>query len=238
MTNSEYSDVTPQIHALAQKMTHNSVIDTDLYSKYNVKRGLRDLDGKGVLTGLTYISTITQNKLVDGKLVPCEGELRYRGYNVKDIVDGILEDDRFGFEEVTYLLLFGDMPNEEQLKDFKKLLVQYRTLPQPFVRDVILKATSNDMMNSIARSVLTLFCYDKNANDTSIDNVLRQCIQLISVFPLSTVQSLQCQQPRLFCRFFVPTDTILRLRQRFLIWRSFSIWNTAAVTTQHLQHML
>ena len=187
MTNSEYSDVTPQIHALAQKMTHNSVIDTDLYSKYNVKRGLRDLDGKGVLTGLTYISTITQNKLVDGKLVPCEGELRYRGYNVKDIVDGILEDDRFGFEEVTYLLLFGDMPNEEQLKDFKKLLVQYRTLPQHFVRDVILKATSNDMMNSIARSVLTLFCYDKNANDTSIDNVLRQCIQLISVFPLLSV---------------------------------------------------
>ena len=109
MTNSEYSDVTPQIHALAQKMTHNSVIDTDLYSKYNVKRGLRDLDGKGVLTGLTDISTITQNKLVDGKLVPCEGELRYRGYNVKDIVDGILEDDRFGFEEVTYLLLFGDI---------------------------------------------------------------------------------------------------------------------------------
>lgn len=187
MTNSEYSDVTPQIHALAQKMTHNSVIDTDLYSKYNVKRGLRDLDGKGVLTGLTYISTITQNKLVDGKLVPCEGELRYRGYNVKDIVDGILEDDRFGFEEVTYLLLFGDMPNEQQLKDFKKLLVQYRTLPQHFVRDVILKATSNDMMNSIARSVLTLFCYDKNANDTSIDNVLRQCIQLISVFPLLSV---------------------------------------------------
>lgn len=187
MTNSEYSDVTPQIHALAQKMTHNSVIDTDLYSKYNVKRGLRDLDGKGVLTGLTDISTITQNKLVDGKLVPCEGELRYRGYNVKDIVDGILEDDRFGFEEVTYLLLFGDMPNEEQLKDFKKLLVQYRTLPQHFVRDVILKATSNDMMNSIARSVLTLFCYDKNANDTSIDNVLRQCIQLISVFPLLSV---------------------------------------------------
>ena len=187
MTNSEYSDVTPQIHALAQKMTHNSVIDTDLYSKYNVKRGLRDLDGKGVLTGLTDISTITQNKLVGGKLVPCEGELRYRGYNVKDIVDGILEDDRFGFEEVTYLLLFGDMPNEEQLKDFKELLVQYRTLPQHFVRDVILKATSNDMMNSIARSVLTLFCYDKNANDTSIDNVLRQCIQLISVFPLLSV---------------------------------------------------
>lgn len=148
---------------------------------------MRDLDGKGVLTGLTDISTITQNKLVDGKLVPCEGELRYRGYNVKDIVDGILEDDRFGFEEVTYLLLFGDMPNEEQLKDFKELLVQYRTLPQHFVRDVILKATSNDMMNSIARSVLTLFCYDKNANDTSIDNVLRQCIQLISVFPLLSV---------------------------------------------------
>ena len=238
-------------------MTHNSVIDTDLYSKYNVKRGLRDLDGKGVLTGLTDISTITQNKLVDGKLVPCEGELRYRGYNVKDIVDGILEDDRFGFEEVTYLLLFGDMPNEEQLKDFKELLVQYRTLPQHFVRDVILKATSNDMMNSIARSVLTLFCYDKNANDTSIDNVLRQCIQLISVFPLLSVYGYHAYNhyqrdnslyihraeptmstAEVILSFFVPTDTTLRLRQRFLIWRSFSIWNTAAVTTQHLQHML
>ncbi|MCH5297234.1 MAG: citrate/2-methylcitrate synthase [Ruminococcus sp.] len=185
--NGDYSANTPEINRLAEKMVGNSTIDTELYTKYNVKRGLRDLDGKGVLTGLTDISTIKQNKEVDGKLVPCDGELYYRGYNVNDIIDGILEDDRFGFEEVVYLLLFGEMPNAEELKNFKDLLVQYRTLPQNFVRDVILKAPSEDMMNTIARSVLTLFCYDTNPNDTSISNVLRQCIQLISVFPMLSV---------------------------------------------------
>ncbi len=183
----EYSDITPEIDVLAEKISENSVIDTALYTKYNVKRGLRDLDGKGVLTGLTDISTIKQNKLVDGKLVPCDGELYYRGYNVNDIIAGIRRDDRFGFEEIVYLLLFGEMPTVDQLKNFKQLLVLYRTLPQNFVRDVILKAPSEDMMNSIARSVLTLFCYDKNPNDTSINNVLRQSIQLISVFPMLSV---------------------------------------------------
>ena len=186
-TTWEYSDIIPEINELAEKMQANSVIDPGLYNKFDVKRGLRDLDGKGVLTGLTDISTIKQNKLVDGKLVPCDGELYYRGYNVNDIVGGILEDNRFGFEEVVYLLLFGEMPTAQQLKDFRELLVLYRTLPQNFVRDVILKAPSEDMMNSIARSVLTLFCYDKNPNDTSISNVLRQCVQLISVFPLLSV---------------------------------------------------
>lgn len=185
--NGDYSANTPEINRLAEKMVGNSIIDTDLYKKYDVKRGLRDLDGKGVLTGLTDISTILQNKKVDGKLVPCDGELYYRGYNVNDIIDGMLKDDRFGFEEVVYLLLFGEMPDAEELKNFKDLLVQYRTLPQNFVRDVILKAPSEDMMNTIARSVLTLFCYDTNPNDTSISNVLRQCIQLISVFPMLSV---------------------------------------------------
>ncbi len=185
--NGEYSENTPQIHILADKMKANSVIDSDLYVKYDVKRGLRDLDGKGVLTGLTDISTIKQNKLVDGKLVPSEGELYYRGYNVNDIIKGIMDDNRFGFEEVAYLLLFGEMPDSDELENFKELIVKYRTLPPNFVRDVILKAPSEDMMNSIARSVLTLFCYDKNPNDTSIENVLRQCIQLISVFPLLSV---------------------------------------------------
>ena len=183
----EYSDNTPEIDMLAEKVTSNSIIDSELYTKYNVKRGLRDLDGRGVLTGLTDISTIIQSKNVDGKMVPCEGELYYRGYNIKDIIKGINDDNRFGFEEVVYLLLFGDMPNAKELHDFKELLVQYRTLPSNFVRDVILKAPSEDMMNSIARSVLTLFCYDKKPNDTSINNVLRQSIQLISVFPLLTV---------------------------------------------------
>ncbi|MBQ1506962.1 MAG: citrate/2-methylcitrate synthase [Ruminococcus sp.] len=185
--NWNYSDILPEINILAEKMTANSKIDPELYKKYDVKRGLRDLDGKGVLTGLTDISTIKQNELIDGKLVPCDGELYYRGYNVNDIVNGIMSDDRFGFEEVVYLLLFGTMPNKEELESFKKLLVLYRTLPQNFVRDVILKAPSEDMMNSIARSVLTLFCYDSNPNDTSINNVLRQSVQLISVFPLLSV---------------------------------------------------
>ena len=185
--NWDYSANTPEINVLAQKMTENSIIDTDLYSQHNVKRGLRDIDGKGVLTGLTDISTIIQNKTVDGKVVPCDGELYYRGYNVNDIIGGIMEDDRFGFEEVVYLLLFGEMPTFDELRKFKDLLVQYRTLPQNFVRDVILKAPSDDMMNSIARSVLTLFCYDKNPNDISNNNVLRQCIQLISVFPMLSV---------------------------------------------------
>ena len=137
MTNSEYSDVTPQIHALAQKMTHNSVIDTDLYSKYNVKRGLRDLDGKGVLTGLTDISTITQNKLVDGKLVPCEGELRYRGYNVKDIVDGILEDDRFGFEEVIFFSLAICLT-----KNSLKILRSFLFSTEPFLSTLFVMLSS------------------------------------------------------------------------------------------------
>lgn len=185
--NGEYSAITPEINVLAQKMSNNSIIDTELYKKYDVKRGLRDLDGKGVLTGLTDISAIIQNKEVDGKVVPCDGELYYRGYNINDIVKGIIDDNRFGFEEVVYLLLFGEMPDQKELQNFKNLLVQYRTLPQNFVRDVILKAPSEDMMNSIARSVLTLFCYDTNPNDTSINNVLRQCIQLISVFPLLSV---------------------------------------------------
>ena len=174
----DYSENTPEINFLAEKMVSNSTIDTSLYGKFDVKRGLRDIDGKGVLTGLTDISTIKQNKMVDGNLVPCDGELYYRGYNV---------NDRFGFEEAVYLLLFGELPKKEQLLNFRELLVQYRTLPQNFVRDVILKAPSEDMMNSIARSVLTLFCYDKNPNDTSINNVLRQCIQLISVFPMLSV---------------------------------------------------
>ena len=168
-TTWNYSDNTPVIDGLADKMVAHSVIDSGLFSKYNVKRGLRDIDGKGVLTGLTDISTIKQNELVDGKLVPCDGELYYSGYNVRDIIKGIRADNRFGFEEVVYLLLFGEMPTKDELKNF------------------ILKAPSEDMMNSIARSVLTLFCYDKNPNDTSLNNVLRQSIQLISVFPMLTV---------------------------------------------------
>ncbi len=186
-----YYDTNRKITSLTDKLMRNTIIDKDLYAKYDVKRGLRDIDGKGVRTGLTDISEILQNKIVDGKTVPCDGQLFYRGYNIHDIVQGFVDDGRFGFEEVVYLLLFGEMPKKKELKEFADMLGAYRTLPTNFVRDVIMKAPSADMMNTLARSVLTLYCYDSNPNDTSIENVLRQSMQLISVFPLLSVYGYQ-----------------------------------------------
>ncbi|MBQ3073340.1 MAG: citrate/2-methylcitrate synthase [Ruminococcus sp.] len=182
-----YSQNSPVIEQLCAKCVENSRIDADLYAKFDVKRGLRDLNGKGVLTGLTEISEIRQNKIVNGEAVPTDGKLFYRGINVNDLITGFVNDGRFGFEETIYLLFFGELPTELELKNFKKLLASYRTLPKNFVRDVVMKAPSGDMMNTLARSVLTLYCYDTNANDISHDNVLRQCLQLISVFPLLSV---------------------------------------------------
>ena len=186
-----YYETNRELTKLSDKLLRNSVIDKELYAKYDVKRGLRDLDGKGVRTGLTDISEIVQNKVVNGKTVPADGQLYYRGYNIGDIVKGFVDDGRFGFEEVVYLLLFGEMPNTEQLAEFNKMLGSYRALPANFVRDVIMKAPSADMMNTLARSVLTLFCYDSNPNDTSVLNVLRQSMQLIAVFPLLSVYGYQ-----------------------------------------------
>ena len=186
-----YYETNKKVDKLSQKLLENAVIDKSLYAKYDVKRGLRDVDGKGVLTGLTDISEILQNKVVDGKTVPIDGQLYYRGYNVEDIVAGFVADNRFGFEETTYLLLFGKMPTAQELEDFKGIIGSYRALPTNFVRDVIMKAPSDDMMNTLARSVLTLYCYDSNPNDTSIDNVLRQCLQLIAVFPQLAVYGYQ-----------------------------------------------
>ena len=186
-----FYDTNKRIVKLADKLYKNSVIEKDLYAEFDVKRGLRDIDGKGVRTGLTDISEIVQNKIVDGKTVPADGVLYYRGYNIKDIVNGFVADDRFGFEEVVYLLLFGEMPDKKALENFKEMLGAYRVLPTNFVRDVVMKAPSADMMNTLARSVLTLYCYDSNPNDTSIENVLRQSMQLISVFPLLSVYGYQ-----------------------------------------------
>lgn len=167
----------------------NCRIDPDLNVKHKVFRGLRDLDGRGVLTGLTEISDVISRKTVDGKEIFCPGELYYRGYNIKNIVDGFTSQNRFGFEEVTYLLLFGTLPNEEQLAEFKNNLGALRTLPDNFVRDVIMKAPSSDLMNSLARSVLTLYSYDRKADDTSIPNLIRQSLQLIARFPALAVYS-------------------------------------------------
>ena len=187
MALKNYSAVTPEITALSELCTKNNHITPELYEKHQVKRGLRDLDGKGVVTGLTEISKIVSSKQENGKTVPCEGELYYRGINVKDLVGGFLAEDRFGFEETVYLLLFGELPDGETLNDFCKLLSDARTLPKNFVRDVIMKAPNQDIMNSLAKSVLQLYSYDKNANDISIPNVLRQCLHLIANFPLLSV---------------------------------------------------
>ncbi len=182
-----YSKISPKIFSLADKCLASGKIDPSLYNVHQVKRGLRDLDGKGVVTGLTEISTIISSKEENGKTVPCDGELYYRGVNVFDLVGGFEADGRFGFEETVYLLLFGKLPNAAELESFSAMLCEYRTLPRNFTRDVIMKAPNPDIMNSLARSVLTLYSYDKNANDSSIPNVLRQCIQLISNFPLLSV---------------------------------------------------
>lgn len=187
MSVRNYSTISKEIYSLADKCVENSKIDASLYDLHQVKRGLRDLDGKGVVTGLTEISTILSSKTVDGVTVPCDGELYYRGVNVNDLVKGFETDGRFGFEETVYLLLFGALPTADELDSFTKMLNSYRTLPTNFVRDVIMKAPNPDIMNSLARSVLTLYSYDKNANDLSIPNVLRQCIQLIANFPLLSV---------------------------------------------------
>ena len=186
--------VTPEIEALTKVCEENSKMDVSLYGKYDVKRGLRDINGKGVLAGLTQVSNIVSSKTIDGKSVPCDGELYYRGINIRDLTNGFLKENRFGFEETTYLLLFGVLPTEEQLKDFCKILGNQRSLPRNFVRDVIMKAPSKDMMNTLSRSVLTLYSYDSNPEDISLPNVLRQCINLISIFPMLSVYGYQAHR--------------------------------------------
>ncbi|MCR5675673.1 MAG: citrate/2-methylcitrate synthase [Lachnospiraceae bacterium] len=186
-----YSELTPQILHLSDVSREADIIDAGLYTRFNVKRGLRDLNGKGVLTGLTHISEIHAKKDVDGESVPADGELYYRGYNIEDLIRGFTEENRFGFEECAYLLLFGHLPKKGELADFEKLLYFYRSLPTSFVRDIIMKAPSRDMMNTLARSVLTLYSYDDLAEDVSLPNVLRQCLQLISLFPMLSIYGYQ-----------------------------------------------
>lgn len=191
MNNPTYSEITPEVNSLAQLCIDNNNIDPSLYAKYDVKRGLRDVSGKGVLTGLTEIADIKAYNLDGDKLIPTEGQLFYRGYDVEDIIDGFNAEKRFGFEETAYLLLFGNLPTKDEYQEFVDLLGSYRTLPTNFVRDVVMKAPSKDMMNTLARSVLTLYAYDDYADDVSIPNVLRQSIQLIALFPMLSVYGYQ-----------------------------------------------
>lgn len=170
----------------AQLCRNADHLEPEMFDKYEVQRGLRDKNGNGVVTGLTNVSRIESFQMIDGVKTPCEGRLWYRGYDCIELVKGF-RGRRFGFEEVSYLLLFGQLPNENQLKEFRDILVACRTLPTNFTRDVIMKAPSSDIMNSLTRSVLTLASYDRNCNDTSIENVLGQCFRLISVFPMLAV---------------------------------------------------
>ena len=191
MSIENYSEITPKLLELAQLSKEYSYIDPELYTAHDVKRGLRDLNGKGVLVGITRVSEVNSKKLVDGVEVPCDGSLYYRGYNVEDIITKTPDSCHHAFEQCVYLLLFGKLPNRKEHDEFVEILRAYRSLPPNFVRDVIMKKPSKDMMNSLSRSVLALYSYDDNADDISEPNVLRQCIQLIATFPLISAYSYQ-----------------------------------------------
>ncbi len=164
----------------------NDAIDPELYDKYGVNRGLRDMNGNGVLTGLTNISKIKSFEMKDGKKTPCDGELWYRGHRVESLI-GSLGPEEYGFCKVAYLLLMGELPNDEEYKAFHECICHSRSLPRNFTRDVIMKAPSEDIMNSMTKSILTLASYDRNFKDTSLQNSLRQCIQLIGQYPMLAI---------------------------------------------------
>lgn len=184
----EYGDLTKYTKNIIDICKSNDYIPAELFDELGVKRGLRDKDGNGVLTGLTNISRIDAFKIENGKKIPCDGSLWYRGYNVIDLINGF-EGKRYGFEEIAYLLLLGEFPGSKELWEFKEMLAACRQLPTNFTRDVIMKAPSKDLMNSLTRSVLTLASYDETITDTSLDRVLEQCVKLISVFPMLSVYS-------------------------------------------------
>ncbi len=183
MDLTQLNDYTTRSEAVCRR---NDTISPRLYEEYGVKKGLRDENGNGVLAGLTNISKITSSKIVDGKKVPCDGQLWYRGYRVEDLI-GSLGEKELGYEKIAYLLLMGQLPDSAAAEEFRRLLGECRTLPTNFTRDVIMKAPGKDIMNSMTRGILTLASYDERAIDTSVSNSLRQCIQLIAEFPLLAV---------------------------------------------------
>ncbi|MBS7315636.1 MAG: citrate/2-methylcitrate synthase [Clostridiaceae bacterium] len=187
MSETNHWSASQEIERLAEICIQDNQIDKSLYGSYDVKRGLRDINGKGVLAGLTQISQIQSTKQVNGEEVPCDGQLFYRGIDIRDLTRGFMSEGRLGYEESAYLLLFGRLPDAQELENFKKLIAACRILPTNFVRDVVMKAPRADMMNTLSRSVLTLANYDKKADDISIPNVIRQCVRLIGVFPMLAV---------------------------------------------------
>ncbi len=191
----DYSEITPYIRLLSERSDAENHIRPDMYVEHDVKRGLRDLNGNGVVAGLTEVSHIKAKDIApDGTGIPCEGQLYYRGINIRDLVRGFMQDGRPGFEEATYLLLFSQLPNAAELAEFSATLAACRSLPSSFVRDMILKAPGRDMMNILSRSVLALYAYDQNPDDISVPNILRQCLSLIANFPLLSVYGYQSFQ--------------------------------------------
>ena len=191
-----YCEITPAILSLKEQWEKKNYIDPRLYREYNVKRGLRDEDGRGVLTGLTRVAEIQSYHVITDAadreyITPADGVLYYRGIDSRELVTGSAKRGRFAFEEAAYLLLFGELPTEEQLQDFCVQLASYRTLPTNFFRDVIMKAPPRDLMNTMQRGILTLFCYDDKPNDISLENVLRQCLQLMSNMPVLAIYAYQ-----------------------------------------------
>ena len=184
----EMGSLKSSMETLQETLLNNHRIDPNLYIEYDVKRGLRDSAGKGVLTGLTEISDVNAYDLVNGRKIPAEGSLYYQGYNIYDLVNG-LEGHKFGFEGTIYLLLFGQLPSEKELEMFKEVMAQFETLSGRFVRDVVMKASNADIMNSMQRCILTLYTYDSRPEDISAENVLRQSIELIAKLPLIAVYS-------------------------------------------------
>ena len=185
MANNHYQ--VEEVAKLAEICRSTPKFSEETYKKNQVKRGLRDENGAGVVTGLTDISDVIAKKMIDGVLTPCPGELYYRGIDVRKMIENYDEVARSGFEEATYLLLFNKLPTREELSDFNKLLSSYRKLPKNFVRDVVMKASNKDIMNSLARCILMLYSYDNLALDNSLENVLRQSLQLIALTPMLAV---------------------------------------------------
>ncbi|NLV87164.1 MAG: citrate/2-methylcitrate synthase [Clostridiales bacterium] len=187
----EYSKVTQTIESLAAMCRENNRINPEDYVRFDVKRGLRDVNGEGVRAGLTEISEICSFRMEDGKKIPIEGELFYRGYSIENLVEGFFERGELGFEETAFLLMFGKLPSEAEMAEFNQQLATYRRLPTNFVGDVLLKAPSGDMMNTLSRSVLTMASYDERHDDISLPNVVRQCMNLMAIFPLLAVYGYQ-----------------------------------------------
>jgi len=208
MTDEQISRI---IENYASNVSESGIINDALYSKYEVKRGLRDISGKGVVVGLTEISEIHSFIIEDEDYVPCEGKLFYRGINIEQLVQGFFDENRFGFEEICFLLLFGHLPGKKEILDFKSVLEEYAVLPDNFVRNTIMNAPCRDTMNSLARNVLALYAYDDNPDDTSPENVIRQSLRLIARLPLLAVYGYYS-----FAHFFKNRSLLIHTPQKGL----------------------